>query len=141
MTMAYILVVNLSYFQMQVWIKVQCLQRLHISSIIATLLMGIVANYPIALAPGMGLKCIFANTVVLQMGYSHGNLLLCAVFIEGIIFILLTVTNVREKIIECIPMNLKFAVTAGIGIFIAYVGLQNANIVVSGTIRKYDKIH
>ena len=95
--------------------------------------MGILANYQIGLAPGMGLNVFFANTIVLQMGYSW-QFALMAVFIEGIIFILLTVTNLREKIIECIPMNLKFAVTAGVGLFIAYVGLSNASIVVDGAL-------
>ena len=94
--------------------------------------MGLLANYPIALAPGMGLNAFFAYTVVLGMGYSW-QFALCAVLIEGIIFILLTITNVREKIIDCIPPVLKHAVTAGIGLFIAFIGLANAGIVVNGS--------
>ena len=93
--------------------------------------MGLLANYPIALAPGMGLNAFFAYTVVLGMGYSW-QFALCAVLIEGIIFIILTITNVREKIIDCIPPVLKHAVTAGIGLFIAFIGLANAGIVVNG---------
>ena len=133
MTMAYILVVNPSILSAAGMDNGAVFVSTALSAAIATFFMGIVANYPMALAPGMGLNVFFANTVVLQMGYSW-KFALMAVFIEGIIFILLTVTNIREKIVECIPMNLKFAVTSGIGIFIAYVGLQNANIVVNGTL-------
>jgi len=99
-----------------------------ISSCIATLLMAFLANYPFALAPGMGLNAYFAYTVVLGMGYSWQEAL-AAVFIEGIIFIILSLTNVREAIFNAIPMTLKYAVSAGIGLFIAFIGLQNAKIV------------
>ena len=133
MTMAYILVVNPSILSAAGMDNGAVFVSTALSAAIATFFMGIVANYPMALAPGMGLNVFFANTIVLQMGYSW-QFALMAVFIEGIIFILLTVTNIREKIVECIPMNLKFAVTSGIGIFIAYVGLQNANIVVNGAL-------
>ena len=131
MTMAYILVVNPSILSQAGMDQGAVFVATALSAAIATFFMGIMANYPIALAPGMGLNVFFANTIVLQMGYSW-QFALMAVFIEGIIFILLTVTNIREKIIECIPMNLKYAVTAGVGLFIAYVGLQNASIVVDG---------
>ena len=93
--------------------------------------MAFMANYPFVLAPGMGLNAYFAYTVVLQMGYSW-EMALTAVFAEGIIFILLSLTNVREKIFNAIPMTLKHSVSAGIGLFIAFIGLQNAKIVVDG---------
>lgn len=131
MTMAYILVVNPSILSQTGMDQGAVFVATALSAAIGTFFMGIMANYPIALAPGMGLNVFFANTIVLQMGYSW-QFALMAVFIEGIIFILLTVTNLREKIIECIPMNLKYAVTAGIGLFIAYIGLKNASIIVDG---------
>lgn len=131
MTMAYILVVNPSILSGAGMDQGAVFVATALSAAIATFFMGIMANYPIALAPGMGLNVFFANTIVLQMGYSW-QFALMAVFIEGIIFILLTVTNLREKIIECIPMNLKYAVTAGVGLFIAYIGLKNASIIVDG---------
>lgn len=99
-----------------------------ISAFIATLLMAFLANYPFALAPGMGLNAYFAYTVVIKMGYSW-QVALTAVFIEGLIFILLSLTKVREAIFSSIPMTLKLAVSAGIGLFIAFLGLQNAGIV------------
>ena len=101
------------------------------AAFIGTLLMAALANYPFALAPGMGLNAYFAYTVVIGMGYSW-EYALTAVFAEGIIFILLSVTNVREAIFNAIPKNLKSAVSVGIGLFIAFVGLQNAHIVMGG---------
>ena len=89
------------------------------------------ANYPFALAPGMGLNAYFAYTVVLGMGYTW-QVALTAVFVEGIVFIVLSLTNVREQIFNAIPMNLKSAVSVGIGLFIAFIGLQNAHIVIGG---------
>ena len=133
MTMAYILVVNPMTLAAAGMDQGAVFVSTALSAAIATFFMAILANYPIGLAPGMGLNVYFANTIVLQMGYSW-QFALMAVFIEGLIFILLTVTNLREKIIKCIPMNLKHAVTAGVGLFIAYVGLQNAGIVVNGTL-------
>lgn len=103
-----------------------------VASLIGTLLMALFANYPFALAPGMGLNAYFAYTVVLGMGYSWQTAL-TAVFIEGIIFIVLSLTNVREAIFNAIPMNLKAAVSVGIGLFIAFIGLQNAKIVIGGS--------
>ena len=91
--------------------------------------MALLSNYPFILAPGMGLNAYFTYTVVLGMGYSWQQAL-AAVFAEGIIFILLSLTNVREAIFNSIPMNLKHAVSVGIGLFIAFIGLQNAKIVV-----------
>ena len=102
-----------------------------LAAFIGTLLMAALANYPFALAPGMGLNAYFAYTVVIGMGYSW-EYALTAVFAEGIIFILLSVTNVREAIFNAIPKNLKSAVSVGIGLFIAFVGLQNAHIVMGG---------
>ena len=92
--------------------------------------MAFLANYPFALAPGMGLNAYFAYTVVLTMGYSW-QVALAAVFVEGIIFILLSLTNVRESIFNSIPATLKLAVAAGIGLFIAFIGMQNGGIVSS----------
>ena len=131
MTMAYILVVNPSILGDAGMNKDAVFAATAIAAFIGSSVMGLLANYPIALAPGMGLNAFFAYTVVLQMGYSW-QLALCAVLIEGLIFILLTVTNVREKIIDCIPGVLKHAVTAGIGLFIAFIGLVNAGIVEGG---------
>ena len=95
-----------------------------------TALMALLANYPFALAPGMGLNAYFSYTVVLTMGYSW-QLALMAVFVEGIIFIALSLTNVREGIFNAIPMTLKSAVSVGIGLFVAFVGLQNAKLIVN----------
>ena len=100
-----------------------------LSSAIATLVMGIFANLPFALAPGMGLNAFLAYTVCLTMGYSW-QFALTAIFCEGIIFLLLTFFNVREAIVNSIPANLKKAIGVGIGLFIAVLGLQNAGIIV-----------
>ena len=94
--------------------------------------MAIFANYPFALAPGMGLNAYFAYTVVLQMGYSW-KVALAAVLVEGIIFILLSLLSVREAIFNAIPYNLKKAVSVGIGLFITFIGLQNAKVVIGGS--------
>lgn len=131
MTMAYILVVNPSILGDAGMDKDAVFAATAIAACIGSCIMGFLANYPIALAPGMGLNAFFAYTVVLQMGYSW-QFALCAVLIEGVIFILLTLTNVREKIIDCIPGVLKHAVTAGIGLYIAFIGLVNAGIVQGG---------
>lgn len=131
MTMAYILVVNpniLSETGMD-WNGVFIATA--IAAFLGTLLMALFANYPFALAPGMGLNAYFAYTVVLGMGYSWQTAL-AAVFIEGIIFILLSATNIRTAIFNAIPMTLKTAVSVGIGLYIAIIGLQNANIVTNG---------
>jgi len=106
-----------------------------IASGIATIVMAFTANLPVALAPGMGLNAFFAFTVVLGMGYTW-QLALTAVFLEGIVFVILSLFNVREAIINAIPINLKRAVAVGIGLFIALIGFSNAGIVVNdaGTI-------
>lgn len=103
-----------------------------LAALVGTLLMALFANYPFALAPGMGLNAYFAYTVVLGMGYSWETAL-TAVFVEGIVFIVLSLTNVREAIFNAIPKNLKAAVSVGIGLFIAFIGLQNAKIVIGGS--------
>lgn len=106
-----------------------------LSAAIATLVMAFAANLPVALAPGMGLNAFFTYTVVMGMGYSW-QVALTAVFLEGIVFILLSFFNVREAIIKAIPNSLKKAVAVGIGLFIALIGLANAGVVASdlGTI-------
>lgn len=129
MTMAYILAVNPNILSAAGMDRGAVFTATALASLLATLLMAAFANYPFVLAPGMGLNAYFAYTVVLQMGYSW-EMALAAVFVEGIIFIILSLTNVREAIFNAIPMNLKHAVSAGIGLFIAFIGLQNAKIVV-----------
>ena len=129
MTMAYILAVNPNILSATGMDRGAVFTATALASLVATLLMAALANYPFVLAPGMGLNAYFAYTVVLQMGYTW-QMALAAVFVEGIIFIALSLTNVREAIFNAIPMNLKHAVSAGIGLFIAFIGLQNAKIVV-----------
>lgn len=131
MTMAYILAVNPSVLGAAGMDSGAVFTVTALASLVATLLMAGLANYPFVLAPGMGLNAYFAYTVVLNMGYTW-EMALAAVFVEGIIFILLSLTNVREAIFNAIPMNLKHAVSAGIGLFIAFIGLQNAKVVVDG---------
>lgn len=130
MTMAYILAVNPNILSATGMDKQAILLATALASFLGTLLMALLANYPFALAPGMGLNAYFAYTVVIGYGYSW-QIALLAVFIEGLIFIVLSVTNVREAIFNAIPMTLKSAVSAGIGLFIAFIGLQNAKLVVS----------
>ena len=131
MTMAYILAVNPNILGETGMDSGAVFTATALSAFIATILMAVFANYPFVLAPGMGLNAYFAYTVVLQMGYSWKTAL-AAVFVEGLIFILLSLTKVREAIFNAIPMNLKHAVSVGIGLFIAFIGLQNAKIVVDG---------
>ncbi|MEG0181697.1 MAG: NCS2 family permease, partial [Peptostreptococcaceae bacterium] len=131
MTIAYILVVNPSILGQAGMDKGAVFTATAIASAIGCIIMGLLANYPIILAPSMGINAFFTYTVVLGMGYTW-QFALCAMFIEGIIFVLLTVTNVREKIIECMPDVLKHAITAGIGLFITFIGLVNAGIVQQG---------
>jgi AGZA family xanthine/uracil permease-like MFS transporter len=129
MTMAYILAVNPLILSNAGMDRDAVFTATAISSFIAIAVMALYANLPIALAPGMGLNAFFAYTVVMQMGYSW-EMALTAVFIEGIIFILLTFFKVREAIINSIPMNLKHAISVGIGLYIALIGFSNAGIVV-----------
>ena len=100
-----------------------------LASVLATMLMAVYAKLPFVLAPGMGLSAFFAYTVCLTLGYSW-QFALTAVLIEGLLFILLTITNLREKIVEAIPGTLKEALCVGIGLFIAFIGLQNAQVIV-----------
>ena len=130
MTMAYILIVNPSILSATGMDSGALFTATALAAIVGTLLMALVAKYPFALAPGMGLNAFFAFSVVLGMGYSW-QIALTAVFIEGIIFLLLTFINVREAIFNAIPLNLKYAVSAGIGLFIAFIGFQNAGIIIA----------
>ena len=130
MTMAYILAVNPSIMSAAGMDSGAIFTATALASMIATLCMAAFANYPFALAPGMGLNAYFAYTVVINMGYSW-EMALAAVFIEGLIFIALSLTKVREGIFNAIPMCLKNAVSAGIGLFIAFIGLQNAKLTVN----------
>lgn len=130
MTMAYILAVNPSILGDAGMNGSAVLIATALASFVGTLLMALLANYPFALAPGMGLNAYFAYTVVIGMGYSW-KLALLAVFAEGIIFIILSLTNVREAIFNAIPLTLKSAVSVGIGLFIAFIGLQDAKLIVN----------
>ncbi len=135
MTMAYILAVNPTIMSAAGMDKGAVLTATALASFIGTLCMAFFANYPFALAPGMGLNAFFAFTVVLQMGYTW-EMALAAVFFEGLIFIVLSLTNVREAIFNAIPITLKKAVSAGIGLFIALIGLLNAQIIVANPATK-----
>lgn len=128
MTMAYILAVNPAILSAAGMDKNAILMATAISAFIGTLIMALYANYPFALAPGLGLNAYFAYTVVGEMGYSW-QLALFAVFVEGLIFIVLSITNIREAIFNAIPTTLKKGVSVGIGLFVAFIGLQGANIV------------
>ena len=129
MTMAYILAVNPSILSAAGMDAGAVFTATCLASILATVLMAVFANYPFVLSAGMGLNAYFAYTVVIKMGYSW-QMALAAVFVEGVIFILLSLTNVREAIFNAIPLPLKHAVSAGIGLFIAFNGLQNCKLVV-----------
>ncbi|WP_346913729.1 NCS2 family permease [Clostridium sp.] len=132
LTMAYIIAVNPNFLSTAMGdgtagalVTATCL-----AAGLTTILMGLYANAPFALASGMGLNAFFAFTVCGAMGVSW-QVALTAVFVEGIIFIILSLTRVREAVVNCIPLTMKHAVTAGIGLFIAFIGLTGAGIVVS----------
>lgn len=130
LTMSYILAVNPAMFGILDGMPVGAVfTSTSLAAIIGCLAMAFWGKLPFGLAPGMGLNSFFVYTVCLGMGYSW-QFALTAVFIEGLVFILLTITNIREAIVNAIPLNLKYAVGAGIGLFIAFIGLQNAGIVV-----------
>lgn len=131
MTMAYILVVNPTILSEAGMDKGAVFTTTAIASFIGTVIMGLCANYPFALAPGMGLNAYFAYTIVIGRGYSW-QFALTAVLLEGIIFLVLTFTKVREMIVNSMPYSLKQAVSAGIGIFIAFLGLYQAGLVKQG---------
>ena len=130
MTMAYILAVNPSMLSAAGMDATAVLMATCLASFIGTAAMALLANYPFALAPGMGLNAYFAFTVCGAYGYDW-RVALLAVFAEGIVFIILSLTNVREAIFNAIPMQLKKGVSVGIGLFIAFIGFQNAGIVVN----------
>lgn len=130
MAMAYILAVNPSILSQSGMDSQAVLIATALAAFVGTLCMAFMANYPFALAPGLGLNAYFAYTVCGTMGYSW-KLALLAVFAEGLVFLALSLTNVREAIFNAIPMQLKKGVSVGIGLFIAFLGLQNAHIVVN----------
>ena len=132
MTMAYILAVNPNILSASGMDKEAILIATCIASFVGTMCMAFMANLPFALSAGLGLNAYFAYTVCGEMGYSW-QIALFAVFVEGIIFIILSLTNVREAIFDAIPLNLKKAVSVGIGLFIAFIGLQGAHLVVSNS--------
>lgn len=136
-TMAYIIFVNPSILGVPFEgkpdaeaIKGSIFMATCISAAIGTLIMGLYARLPFAQAPGMGLNAFFTYTIILGMGYTF-NQALAAVFISGIIFILITIFGLREQIVKAIPTNIKYSITAGIGLFIALIGMANAKIIVA----------
>ena len=128
LTMAYILAVNPSIFSALDMPKGAVFTATALAALVGTLVMAFYAKKPFALAPGMGLNAFFVFTVCLTMGHSW-QFALTAVFLEGILFIILTLTKVRSWILNAIPLSLKHAIGAGIGLFIAFIGLQNAGII------------
>lgn len=132
MTMAYILAVNPTMLAAAGMDKTAVLIASCLAAFLGTLLMAFLANYPFALAPGMGLNAYFAYTVCGAMGY-RWQIALAAVFVEGLVFIVLSLTNIREAIFNAIPLTLKKGVSAGIGLFIAFLGLQGSYLVVDNS--------
>lgn len=130
LTMSYILAVNPSILSAAGMDKGAVFTATALASAIGTILIAFLAKLPFAQAPSMGINAFFAFTLVLGMGYSW-EAALTAVFVEGLIFIVLTAFNIREQIVRCIPKNLRFAISAGIGMFIAFIGLKNAGIIVA----------
>ena len=136
MTMAYILAVNPNILSASGMDSEAVLIATALASFVGTALMALLANYPFALAPGMGLNSFFAVVAgnvaaLLNTDYTSAfQAVLCIILVEGIVFLLLTVTHVRQLLIDAVPMNLKYAIVVGIGMFIAFIGLQNAGIVV-----------
>ena len=131
LTMSYILAVNPGMFGILEGMPAGAVfTTTALAAIIGTLALAIFAKLPFGLAPGMGLNAFFVFSVCLGMGYSW-QFALTAVFIEGILFILMTITNIREAIVNAIPKNLRYAIGGGIGLFIAFIGMQNAGIIVN----------
>lgn len=130
LTMAYILAVHPTILAATGMDQGALFTTTIIASIFATLVMAVLAKLPFALAPGMGLNAFFAYTVVLAMGHTW-QFALTAVLIEGIIFIIMSITGLREKIVEALPSTLRKAIAPGIGLFIAYIGMSNAGIIVA----------
>ena len=129
LTMSYILAVNPMILSAAGMDRAALFSATVVAAIVGTLVMAFYAKLPFALASGMGLNAFFAYTLVLQMGYSWQQAL-AAVFFEGVVFILLTAFKVREAIVDAIPLNLRYAISVGIGLFIAYIGMKSAGIVV-----------
>ena len=132
LTMAYILAVNPGIFSALAEMGMPTdavFTTTALAAIVGTLIMAVYAKKPFALAPGMGLNAFFVFTVCLTMGYSW-QFALTAILLEGILFIILTVTNIRQAIVEAIPASMKYAIGAGIGLFIAFIGLQNAGVII-----------
>ena len=129
LTMSYILAVNPDILSAASMDKGAVFTATALSSALATILLAFLAKLPLAQAPGMGLKAFFAFTLVQGMGYSWQTAL-TVVLVEGIIFVLLTIFNIRDKIVDCIPVNLRYAISVGIGMFIAFVGLKNIGVIV-----------
>lgn len=129
LTMSYILVVNPNILSQSGMDRAALFTATAIASVAGTLFMALIPNLPIAQAPGMGLNSFFAFSVVLGLGYSW-QMALTAVFIEGIIFLILTACNIREMIVNTIPKSIKDAIPVGIGLFIALIGMQNAGLIV-----------
>ena len=130
LTMSYILAVNPDILSSAGMDKGAVFTATALASAVGTLLIAFLAKLPFAQAPSMGINAFFAFTLVMGMGYSW-QAGLAAVFVEGVIFILLTAFNIREQIVRCIPKNLRFAISAGIGFFIAFIGLKNAGVIVA----------
>lgn len=130
LTMSYILAVNPDILSAAGMNRGAVFTATALASAVGTLLIPFMAKLPFAQAPSMGINAFFAFTLVQAMGYSW-EAALAAIFVEGIIFILLTLFNVREQIVKCVPLNLRFAISSGIGMFIAFIGLKNAGIIVS----------
>jgi len=128
LTMSYILAVNPDILGTTSMDKGSVFTATALSSAVATLVIAFLARLPFALAPSMGINAFFAFTLVQGMGYSW-QAGLAAIFVEGIVFILITLGNIREKIVESIPLNLRYAISVGIGMFIAFIGLKNAGII------------
>ncbi len=130
LTMSYILAVNPDILSAAGMDKGAVFTATALASALGTLFIAFLAKLPFAQAPGMGINAFFAFTLVKGMGYSW-EAALAAVFVEGIIFIILTALNIREQIVKCIPKNLRFAISGGLGLFIAFIGLKNAGIIVA----------
>ena len=129
LTMSYILAVNPDILSAASMDKGAVFTATALSSALATVLLAFLAKLPLAQAPSMGINAFFAYTLVLGMGYSWQTAL-TVVLVEGIIFVLLTIFNIRDKIIDCIPLNLRYAISVGIGMFIAFIGLKNIGLIV-----------
>ncbi|MDY3069506.1 MAG: NCS2 family permease [Parabacteroides sp.] len=129
LTMSYILAVNPDILSAASMDKGAVFTATALSSALATILLAFLAKLPLAQAPSMGINAFFAYTLVLGMGYSWQTAL-TVVLVEGIIFVLLTIFNIRDKIIDCIPLNLRYAISVGIGMFIAFIGLKNIGLIV-----------